>query len=301
MSSSLSGGGIPRVIGGVSRTAVAFRTLIPVWFWLCCVEAALGLAPGALGKTVGGVLLFAGGLLCAAWVAQETVARLSSGKRRGTMQAVREFLRRVPLLFLAPGLTLFVPVLFLALALAVALVGRVPWAGPWLLGLWLSTGGLILSLVAACWLIIGLGAVPIQVVACVTEFPHSMEIVTRSFSYVRRQPALLLLGWVTVVGAALLGALVLLVALSLTVGFLLAMVELGMGGSPVPTAVGSTILDLWSQSTELRSESPVWMPHVARLVPAFFLTAVFSGSAGVYLLAREAIDGVEGGVEVTEA
>ena len=275
-----------------------------MWLWLYTVEVASGLFPGGWGRTPGVALgvafLFAGGLLCAAWVAQEVVARLNNGppkRGRTAVGAVRGFLRRVPFLFLAPGFTLLVPAFLLALAFAVALVGRVPLVGPWLLGFWLLTGGLILALVAVGWAIIGLGAVPIQVVACVTEFPQTMDILTRSFSYVRRQPALLLLGWAAVVGASLLGAVVLLVALSLTLGSLRAMAELGTGESlgDTATSVGSAVLCLWSLNTEPGpgSEAPGWMPHVARLVPAFFLTAVFSGSTGLYLLVREAIDGVK--------
>jgi len=297
-----SGGTIPLLFGGVSRSVITLRIFIPVWLWLYSVEAALGLSSAAGRKIVSGALLCVGGLLLAGWVAQETAARLrrSGQHASGTMDSVKAFLRRVPLLFLAPGITLLVPFFFLALALVIALVGRVPEAGPWLLGLWLSTGGLILSLAAIVWLIIGLGALPIQVVACVTEFPQSMEIVTRSFSYVRRQPALLLLGWVTVVGLALLGTLVLLVALSLTLVAIEAMVEVGAGGRPFFTSVAFTTLVPWLQGAEPPPDLPVWLPHVARLVPAFFLAAIFSGSAGVYLFVREAIDGVKV-TEVTSA
>ncbi len=289
------GPGAVALIAGAPRSAFKLTVLLPVWFWVLAAEAALRWLPAGIAPWATGSVLAVGFLPCAAWVSLVSACEGVANKPHDLRTMTRRLRRGLAGLFLAPAFTLTTPLLFAACALAVAVVGQVPIVGGWLSVLWMSTCGLVLAFLAAGWLVVGLPAIALQVVAAMTEFSDAMEIASRTLSYVRRRPLLLCLAWTGALASALLGTLVFAVFVALVEAMVFSMGEVGAGRLP-----GAALL--WGRFRDLLAAS-VWLGDgvrafsvgsmlLARLVPAFLVASVFAGGSRVYLLVRREIDDV---------
>jgi hypothetical protein len=273
-----------------ARSAFRLRILLVAWPWLLLLEA-LGRGISGVPMAVGfSLLLFLGWLLLAAWVSLLAAGEASGGEDPGWKDLARGVRRSAPALLLAASMTLAIPAFLSSIALAGGLFSRIPWVGGSLWVAWALTAGLILSLAAAGWLLVGLPALLLQPAASVIEEPFGFDLVSRTTSYVRRRPLRLAGGLAAAAVSALLGTLVFALFLSLCLTLLEGIRDVALGTFP------DLLLDfqeLWPFVTARDSAgSPgPWAGPILRLVPAFFVAALFAGLTRLYLILRREVDG----------
>jgi len=285
------------------RMAFGLKALLPVWIW---IEASklpcLCLDPPAV-SIVPWVVWGAGLLFIARWIS--VLEARGRTDRLAPRDLLRGTCRGFAALVYSCAATLVTPALFVAIALAGALLSRVPWVGSWLAVAWMASAGVVLCLLGAAWLTAGVPALLLQAPASVIEAPHSFEVTSRTLSYVRRRPLCVTKGFIMVALSSALGTIPFVLFLSLGMVFFQGMVDLKEGWSLDLLDSARGTLGIWGRPDvwDLRptfgsavegcpSGPAVWLILAARLAPAFLVAAVFSGLTRLYLLLRLRIDGV---------
>lgn len=299
---------------GAPRDALYLRILLPVWLWwllLAAVDGWRGAEGGAAWMTAASrallpTLAAAGVVPLAGWVAVFSVRLLVTDEVPLLGELHRGVRRGLGTLLFAVLVTILTPAFFLAVALCGAVLGRVPWVGGILSGLWVWTVGLLLCGLAAGWILMGVPALLLVIPASVTEFPQGFEITSRCFGYVRTRPGYVLGGLARVLGAAALGSLAFLLLLSLVLIFLAGLLQVRAGSLPDPVAAARSVAAVWMHPgawwplgcwepgacplARALPEPSRWLLAAGMLVPAFFVTSVFAGLARLYLLVRREVD-----------
>ena len=284
------------------RSAFSIRALVPVWLWIWALDALVRLLPGELAAWV--VLPLVGLTGIPLWAFCALLSASSAARKPIVLRAAIARVRRAcPTFYSAPLFTVVVPALFLAVAWAGAILGRIPIVGGGLLLAWASTGGLVLSILAACWILVGLPSITLQIPASVIEHPHPMDVASRALSYVRRRPLLLAWSSLASVAITLLATAVFVAFLSIVMGSLLTILGVGAGARPEISALGSQVAAVWRQPSvwwpfpapwpdRVATSVPLGELLVARFAPAFLLVSLAAASARVYACMRLAIDDV---------
>jgi len=273
-------GDCARFILAAPRSVLTWKAILPAWVWLWLLLAVLRWGPSAgLGFTACLALV---ALAAFPWLLGSAVisARHAAGLPTNLGELWQGTWPRLPVLASALCFTLVVPVLFSSIALVVALVGRVPVVGKWLLWAWMGTGGLLLLGFSAAWAMVGLPAALLEVGACAVEASDPMDVTTRAMSYVRRRPLGLLGALVLVVLAACLaalafGAFVLLVAVGLH--------ALELAGSSGLEGIHSIAFGCSPEET--------WELPLLLLIAAYFCASLGAGLARAYAVLRCWVDG----------
>lgn len=291
----------PGRIAAAPRSALSWKALFSVWLWIWAMDGLLSAFPGCLWSSSVALVAVLTGI--PVWAG---CAFLGASGAAGKPTSLRAWLSRIrqafPVYYTAPLFTLVVPALFLSLAWAGGVVGRAPWVGEPLRFAWSITGGLVLSVLGACWIVVGLPSITLQVPASVIEHSHAMDVASRALSYVRRRPLLLAASWIVSAVFSILGTTLFIFFLSVVLGSLMAVNAVGDGLRPELSTISSQVACVWRQAAvawpfplpwvdRLEVTSPAWTILVARLAPAFLLASLASCSACVYTTLRLAVDG----------
>jgi hypothetical protein len=196
-------------------------------------------------------------------------------------------------------ITFLTALLFFLLALAGGVLQWVPFVGGWLVLAWMLTAGLAFSLIAASWTLVGLGALPLQIAGSVVEGSSALDIVSRTFSYVRRRPLFLSGAWGAVLASSLLGTALFFLFLSFVMFGLEGILAVKAGRFPEPVTLGKVVAAHWVDPRcwclpegKPLSQAASWAAPAARFLPSFFLASVFSGMTRIYLSVRRREDGI---------
>lgn len=287
------------------RDAFRLRALLPVWLSLTAIVSAEAGLPEHLGWLAS--LAAAGAaFVLVPWISLIVLGGLRGASPPPVRDHVRIWARSVGLLALAAAGILATAALLLALGAAGTAVARMPLVGGVLGDLWTWTGALVLALLASAWLVVGVPALTLLAPAAAVDGTSGYELVTRTTSYVRREPLLFLAGWATVVFGAVLGTLAFAGFLALGLAAVECFRDLAGGQIPdIPRAATATLalcaspgtwwpFGFWEGSPP--AVGPAGVPFrpplaIARLAPAFLATALAAGACRLYLALRYRVDG----------
>lgn len=296
------------------RPAFHLAAFGPVWCLLEAARAAASRAPAAWASWIW-IPFAAACVLVWGWISAFAVREAAGGAAPKLRDLAREVALRSGAFYLAPAGTILVPALLVSLALAGAVVARIPVAGAWLGAIWLWTGALALGIFAGAWALLAAPSLLIQIPAAAAEFPHAYEVVTRAMDYVRRRPLVLAVGSLAVLAASLAGTALFGAGASSLLAVLSSAAELERGGLPQPAETVRAVASIWldpetwwpagrdalnALGLPAEPASARWLVPVARTAPACFVASVVSGLARLYLVLRREVDGTPAS-EVYEA
>ncbi len=255
--------------------------LIALYAWLVRESLVPPEAGGTSGFATGAAWTSFGVL---AWLAGSLIALLAAwefgrGEALGLFEGVRLLLRRWRAVIGAPifvALSVSVP---FGLALGGAsLLRTIPAVGGPLAWIWTILPGLPLNLLAAGFLLLGLPAMPLILVAGAVELPYPFDAVGRGMSYVRGHPSLYLVS----VAGGLLGAAFGAACFAFLLAALVSMVGLAMGYGLEPLRRGAGALD---------GSGGTLVLVAGFLLAGYAAAAIIASLARAYLLLRWKVDG----------